>query len=93
MHSITFDRTYYTNIAMCSILRISFDLKEKINFLYYSLWFISWYHITLKLIRNTLGDNYAIYNKNGKEIKWEYIKLLYLKQIDEDLTAANKLTN
>lgn len=97
VHSITFDGAY-TNIAMCRVLGSSFNLKEEENFLFLHpvskepvYIFYDPCHM-LKLVRNTLGDKKCFYNENGRAIKWDYIKNLHLKQKDEGLTAATKLT-
>jgi len=45
----------------------------------------------LKLIRNTLGEYKCLVNKNGHDIKWEYIVALHELQENENLHIGNKL--
>ena len=46
----------------------------------------------IKLTRNTLGDLGVLIDRDGNQVKWEYIKHLHTLQKKEGLHLANKLT-
>lgn len=46
----------------------------------------------IKLARNCLGNNGVLYNKEGDEILWKFIKDLVDLQISENINLGNKLT-
>lgn len=45
----------------------------------------------LKLVRNTLGDGFVLYDDEGRKITWEYVVRLQELQELEGLRLANKL--
>ena len=47
----------------------------------------------LKLLRNTLGSSKILFDKDGNEIKWQYIVELHKIQQQEGLHLANKLSD
>ena len=45
----------------------------------------------IKLVRNTMSDWKVLKDKDGKEIKWQYLAKLGKLQKSEGLRLANKL--